>query len=273
MIFHKFRFKFIILSVILLTISSGLLFYRQLFLDEIKSESVSKTDLEELRYLDQQINISMYEMRMNLNISSDEILKTKNRITDLLNIILDIRKNNNELRKSLSEVKGYFEEKDKSIDNFLIAIREIQANLKSLNPTYIELQKANIKFTLDGKDFYRECISDTLLYLVNPAKEVEWKFNEDIKILTQILGFSKVPNPIVDKYYKTMENVRKKSREIESILLQAKEKNISSQMTVVMRFDNDVKDTGHSRGQTFLYLVFSSIVLYVGIIIFVLFKL
>lgn len=269
MIFKKFKLKFFILSAVLLTISSGLLFYRQLFIDEIKNEMGSKADLEELRSLDQQINSSMLSMRLNLNEGSDEILQTKNRINDLLNIILDIRKRNSELKTSLNEMKNYIADKNKNIDKFLMDVRELQVSLKSLNPTYNELQKSNIKFTLDGKDFYRECISDSLMYLITPSKDVEWKFNEDIKILGQILSYTKTPNGLIEKYYNAMGNIREKSKDIDSLLQQNKEKNISPQMTIVMKYDTDNKELGHSRGQTFLFLIFGSIVLYIVSIIFV----
>lgn len=265
----KFRLKILILSAILITVCSGILFYRQIFMDEIRLEFGSKADLEELRFEDQQINSAMLYMRINLSEGSDEILQHKNRINDLLNIILDIRKNNNELKKSLGEIKEYFAEKNKNIDKFLLAVRELQSSLKSLNPTYLELQKNNIKFMLDGKDFYRECITDSLMYLISPTKDVEWKFNEDIKILTQIMGFSKSPNSIIEKYYKSMESIRKKSKEIDSIITENKEKSISAQISSVMKLDGDYRENGNSRGQTLLYLIIVSIFIYIGSIIFV----
>jgi hypothetical protein len=270
---NKFRLKFFILSSVLITLSSGLLFYRELFIDEIRIEKFSKNEIEEIRFLDQEINTAMIEMRSNFNISSDNILKNRVKITDLLSILLESKKSNSEIKTKLSEVKLYFQEKNKTIDNFLFALREIQADLKIIQATNNELQKNNIKFNLDGKDFYRECLTDTLFYLISPTKNAEWKYNENLKILNQIISFSKIPNPLIIKYENSINNIRKNSKIIDAQIEKARSSNITTQVNFVLNNQINSKMLGESRGQSFLILIFISVLIYIGTIYFVMRKL
>mgnify|MGYP006967593661 CR=1 FL=1 len=100
---------------------SGLLFYRELFLEEIKVEQTSKNSLEEIRILDREINMALFETRSNFNLDSEEILANKNKVNDLLNIIFEGRKDSQAISQSLLTIKKYFEDKNKTIDNYIMA--------------------------------------------------------------------------------------------------------------------------------------------------------
>ena len=271
--FRKFKLKFLILSAVLITLSSGLLFYRQLFFDEFKVDHTNRTDIEELKLLDQKTNALMLEMRANFSLPSDDLLQTKNKMQDSVSVVTELRKTNRQIKDNLLAIQKYFKNKNSIIDKFLLDLRDLEAELKSLNPTYQELQKNNIKFTIDGKDFYRECITDALMFTLNPTKDVEWKINEDIKILGQIYGFSKTPNPIIEKYLKSIELIKKKNKEIESGLSLLKENNINKELDILISLEKNNSVLSYSRGEKFLILVFVSILLYIMTIIFVLRKL
>lgn len=273
MFLRKFKLKFFILSALLLTLSSGLLFYRQLFIADTKSAFSTKSDLEELRYLDMQINLAMNELRVNLNSKPEELILLKTRINELMLMISDIKKDNVEFKNSYMVIKSYFKAKEIKIDQFIQDYKNLQSSLLTLKSSYNELYKNNIKFNLDGKDFYQECINDTLLYLLIPNKDSEWRYNEDVKIITQIQGMSKSPSPLVDSFYKKLENIRKVSKEMEDIIKSNKDKAIDTQITIVLRYDKEYKEYGQSKGETFLILIFLAIAIYVFSLVYVFRKL
>jgi hypothetical protein len=269
--FGKFKFRIFALTAILLVVSSGLLFYQKLFIKELAPKiSSSNFDIEELHYLDLEINNEMLLMRNNLNTSSDELLKKKNRIKELLNVILDIHQDNEDLKSAYRLINIHFENKVDDIDTYIKIVSDLSNEIKTLNKNYLDIQKANIKFSLDGKDFYRECIQDTLTYLIMPSKDVDWRLNEDIKILSQILGFSKGPNPIVEKYYHQLINIKKYDNEIDTIFSKNKEKKITPQINVILKYNSEEKMTTEGKGQKFLISIFVLIVIYVGALIFTL---
>jgi hypothetical protein len=70
-----------------------------------------------------------------------------------------------------------------------------------------------------------------------------------------------------------MNQIQKRAKEIENLIEINKEKSISNQISYVIKYDSDSKELGHTRGQTFLLLVFFSIVAYISTIIFVIRKL
>lgn len=251
---------------------SGLLFYRELFLEEIKIEQTSKNSLEEIRILDREINMALFETRANFNLDSEEILDNKNKVNDLLNIIFEGRKDNQIIGQSLLTIKKYFEDKNKMIDNYLLALREVQTNVKKLNLLYNDLQKNNIKFTLDNRDFYRECISDAYLYLIYPSKDIEWRFEENLKVLGQIQTFSKKPIPAIDNFVNSILTIKKKSKEMDGYLVKIKETNVIPEINIVIKHDVNIRELGQSRGQKFLMLIFASVTLYIVAVLFVLFK-
>ena len=92
------RLIILILSILLLTISSGLLFYKNLFLLESVS-SGGKVDFEELRYTDLQINATAAMLRLNLNADSTPLEAEVVRLKELMNIVTDVNKSTPELSK------------------------------------------------------------------------------------------------------------------------------------------------------------------------------
>lgn len=275
MFLRKFKFRLIILTAFLLTFSSGLLFYQKLFINELKTTESSKSDIDELRFLDISMNLALMELKNNFQSNADELHSLQNRSRELIDLIFELRKEkeSDELKTSQNNIKNYFETKFKNISSFETVSYSLKKNILDLNSSYLEIQRAKLKYTLDGKDFYRECLGDTLLYLLAPTKDVVWKFNEDIKILAQLSSYTKTPLPAVDNYLKKIESIRKDALEIDSILKNIKNKSIGADLSIVLRYDNEIKERKDSRGQSFLYLVFISIALYALVVIFVFRKL
>lgn len=264
--------KLIILvsSILLLTISSGLLFYKNLFLMEGPGLS-GKVDFEELRITDLQINATAAMMRRNLNLDPETLDAEVSRVKELLNIITDINRNNEELVNSVKKIQGYFQKKIADTEKFQTALKELKTAVDQLNPGYNELIKNKITFTVDKRDFYRECVLDSLYYISAPHRDNEARLNEDRKILSQIISFSKAPNPLIQKFSNNIDVIAKRTKEIEKILDGFnRDHSVAQEMDIVGKHFRESQSAKARDGQIFLTMVFGAIVLYLICIIFVL---
>lgn len=272
----KFRLKLFILTALLITLSSGLLFYKSLFLSEANN-SKSRNNFEELRYLDLKINEQMATERRHLethsDVTSQDLELAKNKIHDLIFIIMDLHQKDANIKKSIRKIETYFKEKSDTITRFQDTMKELRILTNSLNPLFREIQKKNIKFTLDNRDFYRECITDAFFYLTAPSKINEDRLQEDKKILTQIIAIAKTPEPIIQEYYTTIDNLISLNQEIEEILVKGKQKSIDEEMAYIGNYFKEASIIQNQQGQSFLILVFVAIIFYIISLVIILRKL
>lgn len=267
------RLILLILSILLLTISSGLLFYKNLFLLDSPT-SGGKIDFEELRYTDLQINATTAMLRKNLSsdlsVLDDEIV----RIKELMNIVTDVNKNTVELSESIKKIQTYFDQKMKGLSDFKVALADLKHSVSSLNQSYNELNKNNIKFTVDKKDFYRECVVDALYYVSLTNKDNENRLSEDQKILGQILSFATTPNPLVQKFNRHIEVIHRRTNEIENLTDSFNnEHSIKKEMNIVGQYYREAQTKRARDGEVFLTMVFVAIVLYLISVVVILKKL
>jgi hypothetical protein len=271
----KFRFKLFILSALLLTLSSGLLFYKNLFLSELNTNK-GKNNFEELRYLDLKINEQLSNERRHLELHNEEssldLELAKNKIHDLISIVMDLHQKDIAIKSSIKNIESYFNEKEEAIKKFQEAIKELREVANSLNPLFRDIQKKNIKFTLDKRDFYRECITDAFFYLSAPSKINLQQLLEDKKILSQIIGIAKAPEPTIQAYYDAIEKTIVLNTQIDEIILKNKQKSIDEDMNFVGTYFRDSSRSQSEQGQSFLILVFIAIIFYIISIIIILRK-
>jgi hypothetical protein len=113
-------------------------------------------------------------------------------------------------------------------------------------------------------------VVDALFYLSAPHRDNELRLSEDRKILGQILGFAKTPNPLVQKYANNIEIIAKRTKEIETILEGfGRDNSVSNEMAIVGKYFRESQDSRARDGEIFLSMVFGAIVLYLVCIIFV----
>lgn len=274
-IMMKFRLKLFVLSALLLTLASGLLFYKNLFLNEAMNTK-GKNNFEELRYLDLKINEQMAFERRHLETSTDDsssdLTLTKNKIHDLIFIVMDLHQKDPDIKNSVRKIESYFKEKAETVTKFQESIKGLRLLTNSLNSLFRDIQKKNIKFTLDNRDFYRECITDAFFYLTAPSKMNEDRLLEDKKILTQIIGIAKSPEPAIQNYYAAIEKLIYLNREIEDILSKVKQKSIDEDMAYISNYFKDSNISQNQQGQNFLVAVFFAIVFYIISLIVILRK-
>lgn len=267
------RLIIVVSSILLLTISSGLLFYKNLFLMDAPGLS-GKVDFEELRVTDLQINATAAMMRRNLSNDPQTLQDEVDRVRELLNIVTDVNKSTEELANSVKKIQSYFNHKLTETEKFQVALKDLKNAVDGLNPAYNELVKNKISFVVDKRDFYRECVVDALLYISAPHRDNELRLAEDRKILSQILSFAKAPNPLVQKYSNHIETIAKRTKEIEKILdAFNRDSSVANEMTIVGKYFKETQDARSKDGEIFLSMVFGAIVLYLGAIIFVMRKL
>jgi uncharacterized protein YoxC len=267
------RLILLILSILLLTISSGLLFYKNLFLLESPS-SGGKVDFEELRYTDLQINATTAMLRKNLSADLTVLDGEIVRIKELMNIVTDVNKNTIELADSIKKIQAYFDHKIKGLNDFKVALAELKTSVSAINQSYNELNKQNIKFTVDKKDFYRECVVDALYYVTVTNKDNETRLFEDQKILGQILSFATAPNPHIQKFSRHVETIHRRTNEIENLTDSFNNENsIRKEMTIVGQYYREAQNSRARDGEVFLTMVFGAIVLYLISVVVILKKL
>lgn len=267
--------KLIILisSILLLTISSGLLFYKNLFSFDSKAP-YGRVDFEELRYNDLQINATAAILRKNMEDDQSALMAQKTRIKELLDIVTDVNKSTEELSSSIKKIEFYFNKKLNDIDHFQKSLKELKTAIDSLTPTYNELNKNNIKFIVEKKDFYKESIIDSLFYTTSSNRDNELRLLEDKKILSQVLNFANTPNPIILKFNNHIDTILKKTKEIDLILDSFnKENTINNELAIVGKYYKETQNSKAQDGEIFLTMVFGAIVLYLICIVVILRKL
>jgi hypothetical protein len=265
------RFKIFILSTLLLTLITGMLFYKNL--SQIgSSRSSLAIDFDELRLIDQEINTSAYYLRKNFNSDTEEILIQATRIKELLDIINDLNRNSPELKFSVDKIKHHFDEKQKLAIKFNKDILELRKSVLGIAPAYNDLVKNNINFILDKKDFYRECVLDLYMFIAFSHKENEGRILEDQKILGQIISYSTVPNPFIQKFSSQVDQIHLKVKETDKILKAFKDSSINEEMTIVSKFYQESIQTQSKQNENLLTFMVIGILIYLVFMIFILKK-
>lgn len=267
------RLIVLILSILLLTISSGLLFYKNLFLMESPTVG-GKIDFEELRYTDLQINSTVAGLRKNLSTDTSMLKKEITRVKELMDIVSDVNKNTSELNQSIVTIQKYFDQKITKLNQFQEALADLKYAVGSLNYAYSELAKNNIKFVVDKRDFYRECIIDALFYVTLPSKDNEARLMEDKKILGQVISFANAPNPYIQKFNDHIDTIYQRTTEIDRLSENFNNDNaIASEMSTVGKYFQEMQVARSRDGEIFLTMVFGAIVLYLISVVVILKKL
>ena len=265
------RIKIFILSTLLITLISGVLFYRNLAQISVGKNMMS-LDIDELKTIDLQINNTVFYLRQNLNSDLSEMQSEKNRIKELQELVTDINKSSPELKASVDKIRTHFQEKTKILDSFEKAVVELRSSVNSLLPTYTEMEKKNIKFVLDKKDFYRECLLDTYMYISFPHKDNEMRVSEDLKVLGQIINFATTPSPEIQKYSNHIETIQKRVKEMDFYLTKLKENSIQKEVKIIAKYYQDSVEEQNEQNENLLTFMVVAIGVYLVFMILLLRK-
>lgn len=265
------RLKIFILSTMLITLISGVLFYKNLTQISV-GKNLLKLDIDELRSIDLTVNNTAFYLRKNINSDLGELSSEKIRIKEILDMVYDINKSSPELKASISKIKIHFEEKLKTMDKFETAIVELRSHVNSLVPSYNDLQRKNIKFEVDKRDFYKECVLDTYMFISFSHKENEMRLTEDQKILGQIISYAEAPNPDIQKFAEHLEVIRKRVKEIDYYLVEFKDKSVASEVKVIAKYYQDSIEEQNAQNENLLTFMFAAIGIYLLFMIFILRK-
>jgi len=262
----------IVFSILLLTLSSGLLFYKNLF--DINSFSPSQAiDFEELKTIDLKINFTALSLRKNLITEWKSLDIENQKVKELLNLMINMNRNSDELLNSVKAIELYFDNKSKLLNSFKTSLAELKTSAEALPLLYNELQKKNVKFSLDKRDFYKDVVFDSLLYLnfTNPINEA--KLIEDKKILSQIISYANTPNPYLVNLAKHTDIILKQNKELNKIFeMMSSDNSISNEISIVSKYQVETKETNSRNGELFLTILFGAIFIYLTAIITVLLR-
>lgn len=261
-----------ILSLLLLTMSSGLLFYKNLFMLE-SPVTGGKVDFEELRYSDLQINATTANLRKNLSLDASGLDAEIKRLSELMNIVTDVNKGSIELGQSIIKIQQYFETKLINLKKFQQSLEQLKQSVGQINGAYNDLVKNNIKFSVDKRDFYRECVVDALFYLSLSNKDNRARLEEDQKILGQILSFATAPNPLILNFSKHIDVIHRTTGELDALSEKfTNDASINKEMLVVGKYYREAQEARSRDGEIFLMMVFGAIVLYLISVVVILRK-
>lgn len=183
--------KILIPSLIFLIITTGLSLYHLFYLNGFKSTQYS-LDLSDFRSADLELNEEIFRIRATMGANPDELDRAFEKFKNQKNIVLAFLKEANIDPTIKSKFEIYFEKKQNSKNEIAFAINSLNKNLNELNPLVNKLPKQNIKFVIDGRDFYKELVINAHRYALSPSAENTERFIEDKKILQQIKAYSNI---------------------------------------------------------------------------------
>jgi DNA repair exonuclease SbcCD ATPase subunit len=265
------RLKIFILSTMLITLISGVLFYKSLTQISLGKNAL-RIDLDELKTINLHLNNTAFYLRKNLNSDLSELQDERSRVNELISLVNDIPKNTPELKNSVEKIRKYFKNKSEQLAKFDLAIRDLRSSVNSLIPTYNELEKNNIKFVLDKRDFYRECILDSFMYISFSHKENETRISEDQKILGQIISYAQQPNPELQKFAKHIEVIHSRVKEIDFYLAEFKDDAIANDVKLIAKFYEVSVQDQNAQNENLLTFMFAAIGIYLAFVIFIIRK-
>lgn len=265
------KIKILVLSTLLITLVSGVLYYRSLTQISL-GKSSSRLDIDELRTIDLQIATTAFFLRQNSNADMSELQAHKVRVKELQELVTDINKGNPELKTSVDKIRAHYQSKLKSLSEFEEALTAVRTNVNAMIPTYNAMEKKNIKFVLDKKDFYRECVLDVYMYLASSHKENQSRISEDLKVLDQIINFSTTPLVEVQNMAKQMDIINIKLKQVDYILLDLKEVSIQNEVKVIAKYYQDSMQEQSRQNENLLTFMAIAIGVYILFMIFFLRK-
>lgn len=186
--------RILIPSLIFLFITSGLSLYHLYYLNGFNTDK-HNLDLSEFKSMDLELNEEIFRFRTSMGANNEEIERAFERFKNQKNIVIDFLKEINSDLSLQIKFDEYFNKKQKLKSEIEEAVVDLKKNLDEINPTINSFPKLNIKFVVDGKDFYKELVINTHRFVLSPDKESTERFLEDRKILQQIKTYSKIENP------------------------------------------------------------------------------
>jgi hypothetical protein len=255
----------------LITLISGILFYKNL--TQIgSSRNLLKLDFNELRTLDLKIKIYSLQVRYDLNADFSELQEQKLKIDEISDLLSNVNKNSPELNGSIKKIKKHYKDQQIKIELYLKALIELRDAVNSLIPAYNQLEKNNLKYILDKKDFYRECVLDSYMFLAFSHQDNENRLKEDIKILSQIVNYADLPSPFLQKFSKSLENIRWRVKDLDKIGSDFKETNITSEINIISKYYEEILVTESKQNENLLTFVLFAVGIYLIFMIFILRK-
>ncbi len=268
------RLKIFILTTMLITIISGVLFYKNLTQLSI-GQSIGKLDFDELRSIDHEITKEALYLRKNFYSNNEDLHGVMKKINEFKVILSGINKTGPSLAEAISKLDDHFKKRLNQLNLFDDNIKKLDGSIAKLHTSLLAIEKNKIKFTLDKnekKDFYRDALLDAYLYISISTRENEMRLFEDVKILSQIISYSNTPILEVKAFYENLEIILKQVKSAEVILNDFKEDSIEEEMKIIAKYYDESTKTQNEQNENILTFVFAALGIYIAFLIFILRK-
>jgi hypothetical protein len=265
------RLKIFILTTMLITLISGVLFYKNL--TQINPNSnVLKVDFDELRSIDQDILNASLQLRLNFQNRQIEMSNELNRTKEFMALVESINRVSPELKDSVFKILNHFKDRIDRMYELTSTLSDLKSNLQYLHPLSNEIEKKNIKYQLNKRDFYRECLIDAYMYVAHPHKDYENRLEEDVKILSQIVAISSAPMNEVKSYLSKLEGVLHNTKKADLILNKLSNNSIETEMKIIAKHYAETLEIQNEQNENLLTFMFFAIGIYILFMIFILKK-
>ena len=205
--------RILIPSLLFLFITTGLSLYHLFYLNGFGNEKYN-LDLSEFKSIDRELNEEIFRYRVTLGSSNEELERAFESFKNQKDIILSVL-NDSKVDPSLKiKFEEYFNKKRNIKFDIQKSVINLKNNIDLLNPKVSEFGKLNIKFQIEGKDFYKELVINTHRFVLSSDEESTNKFLEDKKILQQINAYSKTENPNLSE----LQDVHNRIYELNNII-------------------------------------------------------
>jgi len=238
---------------IIMILAGALLFFNKMMVKEFSSTSSTlQINIEEIYTTDLMINADLFELKSNYTTNTTELKKRRERLNEIVSLLKGIENTDDEITNAVSFLKRYVEEKMTNIDIFLNLHHRNKSIFNELQLAQQNLNKNNIKYSLDGRDFYRESLFNIHMYLHYPTKDNEWRVNEDLKILHQIYTYSKTPINHIEVFMNLYEELRDNNIKMNKILSKNKDEKVSTYISLIQKLTRDHSDEKNRLARYFL---------------------
>ncbi len=254
-----------------MTLICGVFYYKNLSQISVVNNKASLA-IDELRIINQQVASTAFYLRQNFNSDLTDWNSKKVKIAELQKLMTTISKTSPGLNVPVTKIRSHFEVKLKIINDFELSLIELRESVNDLLPTYTELDKKNIKFILEKRDFYRECLLDVYMYISFPHKDNELRILEDQKVLGQILNFATTPSAEIQKLSNHIQVILKRSKDINSYLTIFKEDSIQNEIKAIDRYYQNTIEEKVQQNENLLTFMMAALGVYLIFMILLLLK-
>lgn len=253
--------KVLIPSLLFLFITTGLSLYHLFYLNGFNQDRYN-LDLSEFKSIDRELNEEIFRFRATMGSNKEELDNVFEIFKNQKDIVLSFLKESKADHNLQKKFEDYFVKKQNHKEEIQKAIIELKTDLDQINPFINDFPKLNIKFVIDGKDFYKELVINAHRFVLSPDAESTERFLEDRKILQQIKTYSKIENPDITHLKELHDSVFEKISLLNEQFKSIRSANLEKEINAISKTLHQGIDDNREMKKNFLVMTVIATVLY-----------